>query len=56
MIYSVLGKYEQALREAQRLTAMDPDFAIGYLEVAFNNTFLGAFRKFHRGAAARDGS
>ncbi len=41
MVYPVIGKYQEALEEAKKLVAGDPDFAIGYLQVAFNNTFLG---------------
>jgi len=41
MVYPVLGKYPEALEEAKKMVAIDPDFSIGYLQVAFNNTFLG---------------
>jgi serine/threonine protein kinase/tetratricopeptide (TPR) repeat protein len=41
MVYPVFGQYNKALGSAQKLVEADPDFAIGYLQVAFNNTFLG---------------
>jgi tetratricopeptide (TPR) repeat protein len=41
MIYPVLGEYPEALKQARKLVSIDPDFAIGYLQVAFNNAFLG---------------
>lgn len=41
MIYVVLGKYQEALDESKTVLAIDPDFAIGYLQVAFNSVFLG---------------
>jgi tetratricopeptide (TPR) repeat protein/predicted Ser/Thr protein kinase len=40
MIYPVLGNYEKALEEARNVVANDPNFAIGYLQVAFNSAFL----------------
>jgi len=52
LVYPVQAKYEQALRNAEQMLALNPSFAIAYLQVAFNNTFLGrldqsdeAFRK-----------
>jgi serine/threonine protein kinase/tetratricopeptide (TPR) repeat protein len=45
MVYVVLGKYPEALDEAQKNLAIDPDFAIAYLQIAFNNTFLGHLDK-----------
>lgn len=41
MIYVILGKYRLALDESRKIVAIDPDFAIGYLQVAFNNVFVG---------------
>ena len=41
MVYSVLGEYQKGLDESEKLLASDPDFSIGYLQVAFNNAFLG---------------
>ncbi len=41
MVYVVLGKYPEALEHARKVVAIDPDFAIGYLQVAFNSSFLG---------------
>ena len=41
MVYVVLGRYQEALEHARKVVAIDPDFAIGYLQVAFNSTFLG---------------
>lgn len=45
MIYPVLGRYPQALEQATKLVGHDPDFSIGYLQVAFNNTFLGRLKE-----------
>jgi tetratricopeptide (TPR) repeat protein len=45
MIYSVLGKYDKALEEGQKVVAIDPDFAIGYLQLAFNHAFLGELKE-----------
>ena len=45
MVYPVLGRYPQALEEAKTIVSLDPDFAIGYLQVAFNNTFLGRLKE-----------
>jgi tetratricopeptide (TPR) repeat protein len=41
MVYVILGKYPEALDESKKVVALDPDFAIGYLQVAFNSLFLG---------------
>ncbi len=35
------GRYEQALVEAQKAIALDPDFAIAYYNLAVNNAYLG---------------
>ena len=40
MVYVILGKYDKALEEATTVVAIAPDFAVGYLQVAFNNAFL----------------
>ncbi len=40
MVYVILGKFQQSLAEARKVVAIDPDFAIGYLQVAFNEAFL----------------
>jgi eukaryotic-like serine/threonine-protein kinase len=34
------GRYEQALVEARRATELDPDFAMGYYNLAVNNVYL----------------
>src|SRR5277367_3894139 len=34
------GRYEQALVEARKATELDPDFAIGYYNLAVNNFYL----------------
>jgi tetratricopeptide (TPR) repeat protein len=41
LVYPPQGKYEQALAEAENVVAINPSFVIGYLQVAFNSTFLG---------------
>ena len=43
MVYSVLGNYPKALDEAKKLVERDPDFSIGYLQLAFNSNSLGLF-------------
>ena len=56
MVYSVLGEYQKALDESEKLLASDPDLSIAYLQVAFNNGFLGRLDKSDetlRQAAAR---
>jgi serine/threonine protein kinase/tetratricopeptide (TPR) repeat protein len=40
MIYVIMGKYPQALEESEKLRAQDPNFAIGYLQVAFNDVYM----------------
>jgi predicted Zn-dependent protease len=55
-VYPTFGKYEKGLAEARRIVELDPGFAIGYLQVAFNNGFLGRFEEAEnvlRQAAAR---
>jgi tetratricopeptide (TPR) repeat protein len=42
MILVVLGKYEQGLEEAKKNVALDPDFAIAYLQVAFDKALQQA--------------
>ena len=40
MIYPPLGKYERAVEEARKLVELEPDFPIGYYQLAFNYTYL----------------
>jgi eukaryotic-like serine/threonine-protein kinase len=40
MIYPVLGRYETAVREARKMVELDPDFAIGYNNLALAYTAL----------------
>ena len=40
MIYPVLGKYEKAVEEGQKAIELDPDFAIGYDNLAFSYVSL----------------
>ena len=42
-IYPTFGKYEKAVEVAKKIIEIDPDFAIGYLQLAFNNAFLHRF-------------
>jgi tetratricopeptide (TPR) repeat protein len=39
-IYPQTGQYEKAVVEAKMQNDLDPDFAAGYLELAFNSQFL----------------
>jgi eukaryotic-like serine/threonine-protein kinase len=41
LVYPTFGKYEKAVEEAKKVIELDPDFSIGYLQLAFNNQFLG---------------
>jgi eukaryotic-like serine/threonine-protein kinase len=40
VIYPVFGKYERAVEESVKAVELDPDFAIGYGDLAFNNVYL----------------
>ena len=40
MIYPPFGKYERAVEEARKLVEFEPDFPIGYYQLAFNYTYL----------------
>ena len=40
-IYPPAGLYEKGVEEGRTQNALDPDFAAGYLELAFNSQFIG---------------
>jgi len=40
MIYPVFGKYEKAVEESRKVVEIDPDFALGYFQLAFSYTYL----------------
>jgi eukaryotic-like serine/threonine-protein kinase len=40
-LYPAFGKYEKGAEVARQLVEIDPDFAIGYLQLAFNRQFAG---------------
>src|SRR5205085_2581471 len=40
-IHPTFGKYEKGVEAARKLIELDPDFSIGYLQVAFNSQFAG---------------
>ncbi len=40
-LYPTFGKYEKGAEVAKQLVEIDPDFAIGYLQLAFNQQFAG---------------
>ena len=40
-LYPTFGKYEKGVEAATQAIALDPDFPVGYLQLAFNNQFLG---------------
>jgi tetratricopeptide (TPR) repeat protein len=44
-IYPVFGKYEQAIEEAKRAIALDPDFPFGYVNLAYNNFYVYRLRE-----------
>jgi len=43
MVYPTLGKYDKAIEAARKSIEMDPDFPVGYLQLAFNSQFLERF-------------
>ena len=40
-VYPTFGKYEKGVEVARQMVETDPDFAVGYLQLAFNNQFAG---------------
>ena len=40
VVYPAFGKYEKAIEESSKAVELDPDFAIGYGDLAFNNVYL----------------
>jgi eukaryotic-like serine/threonine-protein kinase len=56
MVYPTLGQYERAMEEARKVVEFDPEFPIGYYQLAFNLTYLGRLeeaRSVLQRAAAR---
>ncbi|MEP6962114.1 MAG: serine/threonine-protein kinase, partial [Acidobacteriota bacterium] len=57
MVYPTLGKYENGIEAAKKALEFDPDFPYGYLQLAFNNQFLGRTKEaeiaFQRAAARK---
>jgi tetratricopeptide (TPR) repeat protein len=41
MLYPAFGQYEKGVEAARQLIEFDPDFSIGYLQLAFHNQFAG---------------
>jgi DNA-binding winged helix-turn-helix (wHTH) protein/tetratricopeptide (TPR) repeat protein len=41
VVYPAFGKYEKAVEESRKAVELDPDFAIGYSDLAFDNVYLG---------------
>ena len=41
LLYPTFGQYDKGIEAATRLVEIDPDFPIGYLQLAFNNQFAG---------------
>jgi serine/threonine protein kinase/tetratricopeptide (TPR) repeat protein len=41
MLYPTFGQYEKAVEEARIVVELDPEFPIGYYQLAFNLTYLG---------------
>jgi hypothetical protein len=55
-VYPTFGKYDKAIRRLGRTIEIDPDFPVGYLQLAFNSQFLERFDEAEdalRRAAAR---
>ena len=44
-VYPTLGKYDKGADVAKQLVDLDPDFPIGYLQVAFNSQFAGRLQE-----------
>jgi DNA-binding winged helix-turn-helix (wHTH) protein/tetratricopeptide (TPR) repeat protein len=40
-IYVAFGKYEQAIAEARKVIALDPDFAVGYVNLGYGDLGIG---------------
>src|SRR4029077_750365 len=40
-VYPTFGKYEKGVEIAKQLVEVDPNFPIGYLQLAFNTQFAG---------------
>ena len=40
-LYPTFGKYEKGVEVAKQAIELDPDFPVGYLQLAFNNQFAG---------------
>jgi eukaryotic-like serine/threonine-protein kinase len=40
-LYPALGKYDKGVEVDKQLVELDPDFAVGYLQLAFNTQFAG---------------
>ena len=56
MVYPISGKFEKGVQVARKSTEIDPDFPVGYLQLAFNLQFLERFDEAEntlRRAAAR---
>jgi tetratricopeptide (TPR) repeat protein len=51
MINKAAGRYEEAAAEARKGTELDPDFAIGYYNLAVNNAYLGRFEEADKAMA-----
>jgi tetratricopeptide (TPR) repeat protein len=41
LLYPTFGKYEKGVEVAKRMIDLDPNFPVGYLQLAFNSQFLG---------------
>ena len=41
LLYPTFGQYDKGIEAARGLVEIDPDFPIGYLQLAFNNQFAG---------------
>ena len=57
VVYPTFGKYEKAVEESTKAVELDPDFAIGYSDLAFDNVYLdrlGQAEKILQLASARN--
>jgi serine/threonine protein kinase/Tfp pilus assembly protein PilF len=43
--YPTFGQYEKGVEAAKKIIEIDPDFPVGYLQLAFNNQFQGRLKE-----------
>jgi len=45
MVYPITAKYEKAMEEANKVIELDPDFVVGYWNLAYSYQYLGRLRE-----------